>query len=323
VAFQSRLHGVSNRLSGGHVGAIALMGMLSAAIVSPCVAAPLAGALLYISQTRDVVLGGTALFAMAIGMGVPLIAVGVSQGALLPKTGHWMKSVRRFFGFLLLAVAVWIVSPVIPPLAVMLAWAALLLIGAVYLRALDPLPHDASGYARLFKGVGVIALVAGAALVVGALAGSRDPLQPLSGFRAQAGAPADTDAPGANVAVKAGGLRFEKVGSLAELDAVLARAAHPVMLDFYADWCVTCKEMERYTFADPRVRERLAGFTLVQADVTGNTAEHRALLQRFKLFGPPGIVFFDAEGRELVGVRVIGYQDADRFLHSLAAAAGA
>jgi thiol:disulfide interchange protein DsbD len=323
AALQSRLHDASSRLSGGHVGAIAVMGMLSAAIVSPCVAAPLAGALLYISQTRDVVLGGTALFAMAIGMGVPLVAVGVSQGALLPKTGHWMKSVRRFFGFLLLAVAVWVVSPVLPPLAVMLAWAALLVIGAVYLRALDPLPMDASGYARLFKGVGVIALVAGAALVVGALAGSRDPLQPLAGFRAFGGGAPVASAASANVVLKSHDLRFERVESLAELDAVLARTGQPVMLDFYADWCVTCKEMERYTFSDPRVRARLAGFTLVQADVTANTAEHKALLRRFKLFGPPGIVFFDAAGRELAAVRVIGYQDADRFLRSLAAAAGA
>lgn len=320
AAFQSRLHDASSRLSGGHIGAIALMGMLSAAIVSPCVAAPLAGALLYISQTRDVVLGATALFAMAIGMGVPLIAVGVSEGALLPRTGHWMKSVRRFFGFLLLGVAIWIITPVIPPLAVMLAWAALLVIGAVYLRALDPLPHDANGYARLLKGVGVIALVAGAALVLGALAGSRDPLQPLSGFRAQAVEKAVAATSSAKVAVKADGLRFEKVASLAELDAVLARAGRPVMLDFYADWCVSCKEMERFTFSDPRVRERFANMTLVQADVTANTPEQKALLQRFKLFGPPGIVFFDASGRELPGVRVIGYQDADRFLQSLAAA---
>jgi thiol:disulfide interchange protein DsbD len=320
AAFQSRLHDASSRLGGGHLGAVALMGMLSAAIVSPCVAAPLAGALLYISQTRDVVLGGTALFAMAIGMGVPLIAVGVSEGALLPKTGHWMKSVRRFFGFMLLGVAIWIVTPAVPPLAVMLAWAALLVIGAVYLRALDPLPHDASGYARLLKGVGVIALLAGAALVLGALAGSRDPLQPLSGFRAQAVDKAMAAAPDDKVAVKAGGLRFEKVVSLAELDVLLARADRPVMLDFYADWCVSCKEMERYTFSDPRVRERFANLTLVQADVTANTADHKALLQRFKLFGPPGIVFFDASGRELPGVRVIGFQDADRFLQSLAAA---
>jgi len=313
AALQSRLNDASNKLSGGHVGAVALMGMLSAAIVSPCVAAPLAGALLYISQTRDVVLGGTALFAMAIGMGVPLVAVGVTEGAFLPKSGHWMKSVKKFFGFLLLGVAVWIVAPVMPAVASMLAWAALLVVGAMYLHALDPLPYEASGYARFWKGVGVLALVAGVALVVGALAGGRDPLQPLAGLRLS------------DASIEVGGrsgapneVRFERVATLAELDARLKVAAQPVMLDFYADWCVSCKEMERFTFTDAKVRERLAGFTLLQVDVTDNTAEHQALLKRFRLFGPPGIIFFDARGQEIPGLRVIGFQNAERFLESLA-----
>ena len=311
AALQSRLNDASNRLTGGHVGAVALMGMLSAAIVSPCVAAPLAGALLYISQTRDVVLGGTALFAMAIGMGVPLVAVGVTEGAFLPKSGHWMKSVKKFFGFLLLGVAVWIVAPVMPPVASMLAWAALLVVGARYLHALDPLPYEASGYARFWKGVGVLALVAGVALVVGALAGGRDPLQPLAGFRVSEAA---SGAPGG---VAAGEVRFERVATLADLDARLKTATKPVMLDFYADWCVSCKEMERFTFTDPRVRERLADLTLLQVDVTQNNADDKALLKRFRLFGPPGIVFFDAKGQEIDGLRVIGFQNADRFLQSL------
>ncbi|MCX7892049.1 MAG: protein-disulfide reductase DsbD [Burkholderiales bacterium] len=315
AALQSRLTDASNRLSGGHVGAVALMGALSAAIVSPCVAAPLAGALLYISQTRDVVLGATALFAMAIGMGVPLVAVGVTEGAFLPKSGHWMKSVKKFFGFLLLGVAVWIVAPVLPAVASMLAWAALLVVGAMYLHALDPLPHEASGYARFWKGVGVLALVVGVALVVGALAGSRDPLQPLAGFRVG-------EAAAGGGARSAGEVRFERVATLAELEARLAAATRPVMLDFYADWCVSCKEMERFTFTDPRVRERLAGFTLLQVDVTANSADDQALLKRFRLFGPPGIVFFDAQGREIEGLRVIGFQNAPRFLQSLAQVPG-
>jgi thiol:disulfide interchange protein DsbD len=307
AAVQSQLHSASGRLKGGQYGAVAVMGVLSAAIVSPCVAAPLAGALLYISQTRDVMLGGFALFAMALGMGVPLIAVGVSEGAFLPKSGHWMKSVKHFFGVLLLGVAIWIVSPVVPALAVMLAWAALLIISAMYLHALDPLPHDASGFVRFWKGVGVIALVAGVALVLGALAGSRDPLQPLAGFRMA----------GAEGAPAAGEVRFERVRSVAELDARLKTASAPVMLDFYADWCVSCKEMERFTFADPAVRARLENLVLLQADVTANSAEDKALLQRFRLFGPPGIIFFDAQGREIPGLRVIGYQSADRFLKTL------
>ena len=171
------------------------MGVLSAVIVSPCVAAPLAGALLYISQTGDVALGGSALFAMALGMGVPLVAVGVSEGALLPKAGAWMESVRRFFGVLLLAVAVWVVSPVLPPVVQMLAWAALLIGSGVFLRAIDPLPASASGWWRLWKGVGLMALVTGVAILVGALAGSRDPLRPLAGLAANGGGAAAAVAP--------------------------------------------------------------------------------------------------------------------------------
>jgi thiol:disulfide interchange protein DsbD len=298
-----RVHAAHGRLDGGKMVSVGLMGVLSAVIVSPCVAAPLAGALLYISQTRDVLLGGMALFAMALGMGVPLIAVGVSEGALLPKAGAWMKAVKNFFGVLLLAVAIWIVSPALPAMAAMLAWAALLIGSAIFLRAIDPLPADAHAAARLAKAVGLMALVAGVALLVGALAGGRDPLRPLAGL-VQGEAPASP-------------VRFERVASLAELDAKLAAPGRPVMLDFYADWCVSCKEMESFTFSDPRVKAKLEGFTLLQADVTANSAQDKALLKRFSLFGPPGIIFFDAQGREVKGLRVIGYQNADRFLKTL------
>lgn len=310
---QGRATHASHKLSGGHLGAVALMGVLSAAIVSPCVAAPLAGALVYISQSRDVTLGATALFAMSLGMGVPLIAVGVTGGALLPRSGHWMKSVKKFFGFLMLGVAIWILAPVIPVVAQMLLWAALLVVGAMYLHALDPLPHDASDFTRFWKGVGVIALLAGVSLGLGAFSGHRDILQPLSGFRAAVG-------PGAPAGVE---VRFERVRSLAELEARLTKVSRPVLLDFYADWCVSCKEMERFTFSDPRVRERMTGMVLLQVDVTENSDDDKALLKRFSLFGPPGIIFFDRAGREIDGLRVIGYQPADRFLESLARAAGA
>jgi len=309
AALHAKASAASARLKGGRLGAVALMGALSAAIVSPCVAAPLAGALLYISQTRDVALGGGALFALALGMGVPLMAVGVAEGALLPRSGHWMRAVKQFFGVLLLGVAVWVVSPVIPAVAQMLAWAALLIVSAVYLHALDPLPAEASGYARLWKGIGVIALLAGAALVVGALAGARDPLQPLAGFRAAA-----------NATGGSADVRFEPVRTLGELETRLAQTNRPVMLDFYADWCVSCKEMARFTFADPNVRSTLANMTLLQADVTANSSEDQQLLKRFRLFGPPGIIFFDAAGREIPGLRVIGFQPAERFLETLARA---
>jgi thioredoxin:protein disulfide reductase len=305
----TKLTHASNRLTGGHVGAVVLMGALSAAIVSPCVAAPLAGALVYISQSRDVFLGGTALFSMAIGMGVPLVVVGVTEGALLPRSGHWMKSVKKFFGFLMLGVAIWVVAPIVPVVVQMLLWAALLIVGAMYLHALDPLPHEASDTTRFWKGVGVLSLVAGVALTIGAFSGHRDILQPLAGFRAAASAGAAGPE-----------LRFERVRSLAELDARLKTASAPVMLDFYADWCVSCKEMERFTFSDARVRDKLGTMVLLQVDVTANNEHDKALLKRFNLFGPPGIIFFDREGREIPHVRVIGYQPADRFLESLALA---
>jgi thiol:disulfide interchange protein DsbD len=302
----SRLHAAHGKLEGGRIASVAAMGVLSAVVVSPCVAAPLAGALLYISQTKNVALGGAALFSMALGMGVPLIAVGVSEGALLPKSGPWMEGVKKFFGVLLLAVAVWIVAPIVPVAAQMLAWAALLVGSGVALRAIDPLPADAAGWARVWKALGVMLLLSGAAMLVGVLSGARDPLRPLAGFGAAAGAPSATP--------------WVRVATLAQLDERLRAPGKPVMLDFYADWCVSCKEMEAFTFSDPRVRARLDRMLLLQADVTANSEQDKLLLRRFSLFGPPGIVFFDAEGREIRGLRVIGYQDADRFLKTLAQA---
>lgn len=305
VALQSRLAVASNRLHGGHFAGVFSMGILSALIVGPCVAAPLAGALLYISQSRDVVLGGAALFAMGLGMGVPLLAVGASAGALMPRAGPWMDSVKRFFGVLLLGVAIYLVAPIIPVAVEMLAWAALFIITGVFLRAFDPLRQGAHGFQRFSKGVGIIVLVAGVALLVGALSGSRDVLQPLGGLRATGNAAAPHSA---------GPVAFQRIASGAELDALIKTAAgKPVMLDFYADWCVSCKEMERYTFSDARVQSRLAQMVKVQADVTANSANHAALLRRFRLFGPPGIIFFDRSGREIEGLRAIGFQPADKF----------
>lgn len=309
-ALQSKLSEGSGHLQGGRGIAVFVMGALSALIVGPCVAAPLAGALLYIGQTGDAVLGGIALFVMAIGMGMPLLAVGLAGGALLPRTGPWMEGVKKGFGVLLLATALWLISPVIPALLVMIGWAALLILPAVYLHALDPLPPHARGWQRFWKGIGILMLLTGAALLIGALAGNRDPLQPLAGLR------------GTAVAAESRHLAFEPLRSTTELDARLAAVNGPVMLDFYADWCTSCKEMEKFTFSDARVQAKLAGFTLLQADVTGNTADDKALLQRFGLFGPPGIIFFDAKGREIQGVRVVGFQDAEQFLASLARVKG-
>jgi thiol:disulfide interchange protein DsbD len=311
VALQSRLADASNRFHGGHTVGVFVMGVLSALILGPCVAAPLAGALLYIGQSRDVVMGGSALFAMALGMGVPLLAVGASAGALMPKAGPWMETVKRGFGTLLLAMAIYVASPFLPISVQMFLWAALLIVTAIYLRAIDPLPAAAHGFQKFSRGLGIIALLAGLAYLVGAFSGARDILQPLSGLRVTEPGSAAFETP------------FERVKSSAELDSrIQAAAGRTVMLDFYADWCVSCKEMERYTFSDERVRARFRDMVLLQADVTANNAEDAALLRRFRLFGPPGIVFFDRKGREIPGLRVIGFQPADRFVAVLDQALG-
>ncbi len=294
---------------GRHAGVFA-MGVISALIVGPCVAAPLAGALLYISQTRDVLVGGVALFSLAAGMSVPLLAVGASAGALLPRTGAWMDTVKHFFGVLLIGVALWMVTPVVPAWVPMLGWAAIAIIASVSLRLFDPLGPDAPGRARFAKGVGALLFVAGVVEFVGLATGARDALQPLSHLVSR-------DAGEARAARADQAPRFEIVKTAADLDRRVAVAGKPVMLDFYADWCVSCKEMERDTYTDARVAARMQGFLLLKADVTANDADDRALLKRFRLFGPPGIVFFDRDGRLRAGASVIGFQDADRFLESL------
>jgi len=306
---QNRFNDASNRIKGGSLAGVFAMGALSAVIVGPCVAAPLAGAFLYIGQTGDVVLGGSALFSLALGMGAPLLLVGVSAGALLPRAGGWMEAVKSFFGILLLGMAIWLISPVISSAIHMLLWAGLLIVSAMYLRAIDPLPHAASGFAKFWKGVGVVALIVGVALLIGVLSGSRDMLQPLSGLRAEgAGAKA------AGVA----SIKFERVKNVAELEKRLKRAnGKVVMLDFYADWCVSCKEFERFTFGDAKVQAKLRDVVLLQADVTANSEDDTALLKKFGLFGPPGIIFFDKSGKELSDARVIGYEPPEKFIVTL------
>jgi thiol:disulfide interchange protein DsbD len=314
TSLQSKLSVEAGHLKGGQLTGVFGMGALSALIVGPCVAAPLAGALLYISQTRDVVLGGSALFVMALGMGVPLLLLGASAGVLLPKAGPWMESVKQFFGVLLLGVAIWLISPVIPAVAHMLLWSALLIVSAIYLHAVDPLRPDASGFRKFLKGLGMIALLTGVALLVGVLSGSRDILQPLSKLNVS-----NVDAGGTKKSmVQTGHLPFQRVKSVAELEQHILQARDKyVMLDFYADWCISCKEMERFTFTDEKVQSRLKDVVLLQVDVTAGTPDDAALLKRFKLFGPPGILFIDRQGREIPRIRLIGYQDTESFLSVL------
>jgi thiol:disulfide interchange protein DsbD len=306
---QSRITESSSRLPGGKFLGVFVMGGLSALIVGPCVAAPLAGALVFISQTRDVVIGGLALFSLAMGMSVPLLLVGVSAGSLLPRAGRWMEGVKTFFGVMLLAVALWIVSPVLPVAVVMLIVGSALLVGAIYLKLLDRLADTASGRQRLAKGVALVLAVLGATQVVGALSGGDNPLQPLGHLARGPGvAPASTQA-----------TNFRRIRNVAELEAALKATDRPVMLDFYADWCVSCKEMEHLTFSDPTVQPRMANALLLQADVTDNSADARALLKRFGLFGPPGVLFFDKQGREQADARVVGFVPALGFVASLGA----
>ncbi|WP_296945462.1 protein-disulfide reductase DsbD [uncultured Massilia sp.] len=303
AALQTRLADASGRQSSGKLAGVFVMGAISALIVGPCVAAPLAGALVYISQTRNVLVGGAALFSMALGMSIPLLLVGVSAGSLLPRAGMWMESVKRFFGVLMLAMALWMVAPVLPGLAQMLLWAALLLGYGFYLLAGQHRGQPGRAHWAALA-LGAACAVLGATQLVGAVSGARDPLAPLARFTGGA--------------VPHQGLAFARIKTVAQLDAALAaNAGKTAMLDFYADWCVSCKEMEKLTFVDPAVKERLRDTVLLQVDVTANDADDRAMLKRFGLFGPPGIILFGADGREIPDSRVIGYQDTGKFLGSL------
>ncbi len=299
AAIQTKLSMFSEGQRNGKMAGVFLMGAISALIVGPCVAAPLAGALVYISQTRDVVVGGSALFAMAMGMGVPLLLVGMSAGSLLPRAGLWMEQIKRFFGVLMLAMAIWMVSPVLPAAVQMIAWAALLISYAVY----QAFFYKGKLFSKFIAGV---FFILGAIQLAGVSTGGRDVFSPL-----------------AHLSGNVVHVKFQRVKSSAELDAVLQQSAGKiVMFDFYADWCVSCKEMEKLTFVEPRVKAKLDQMVLLQVDVTANNADDKALLKRFGLFGPPGIIFFDKAGKEIEAKRVIGYQNADKFLQSLSAVEG-
>ena len=307
AALRDRLSAKNDALSGGQIGGVFGMGVLSALIVSPCVSAPLVGALVYIGNQHDPVLGGIALFSIAAGMSVPLLVIGASAGTLLPRSGAWMDLVKRFFGLALLGVALYLVRSIVPGLFSMLAWATLATVAGVVLGAFEPVTSkDYEGTARTVKAIGILLVIVGALELIGAASGSVDPAQPLARL-AQARGSVDA------------GPRFERVSSVAELDQRLQSAGRPVLLDFYADWCVSCKEMESQTFVDPAIAARLSRAVLLRADVTANSADDQALLKRFHLFGPPGIILFDAQGHELETARVVGFQDAARFGTSLAA----
>ncbi len=298
-----RFTSAAERLPAGRIAGVCAMGGVSALIVSPCVAAPLAGALLYLSQTRDVWLGGTALFSLASGMSVPLLLVGASAGALLPRAGAWMDEVKAAFGILLLGVALWTVQPILPGPVALGLWGLLALGTAAMLFIRARATAALSRFAWRQTLAALLALV-GVLQVVGAASGASDPLRPLERFTSRGDVAATMPI-------------FKTVRSVDELDAALRTAGRPVVLDFYADWCVSCKEMERFTFTDPAVQKKLAGALLLKADVTANNDQDRELLKRFHLFGPPGTIFFDASGQEVRAARLIGYQNSQGFLETL------
>ncbi|MFK7955956.1 MAG: protein-disulfide reductase DsbD [Lysobacterales bacterium] len=300
-AVQTRLNRVSDKQEGGTLLGTGIMGILSALIVGPCVAPPLAAALIYIGQTGDALLGGLALFFLALGMGVPLLIIGTSAGKLLPHAGPWMNAIKAVFGVALLALAIWMLERVLAPGWIMLAWGALLVASAVYLGAFERLLDGANGWAKLWKSLGVLLAIVGAMELTGAAAGGQDWMQPLKGVF------------GSNAVSAAQPAQFTKIKSLDDLESALASTNQPMMLDFYADWCVDCKRMDKYSFPTPQVRAAMADGGALKADVTANDEVDQALMKAFNIIGPPAILFFSAKGEELPQYRVVGYQRPDVF----------
>jgi thiol:disulfide interchange protein DsbD len=305
-AIQSRLTAISNSQQGGTLVGVGLMGLFSAIIVGPCITAPLVGALIFISQTQDWQLGGLALFALGLGMGVPLLLIGTSAGKLLPRAGGWMDSVKAVFGVVLLGVAIWLLERILPVNVTMLLIAALLIAAAIYMGALDALSETATGWQRLFKSMGLLILIYGVAYLIGAAAGSNDLIQPLRGLAATSG-----NSQQAQQHVVFRQIKGRQGLQLALNDSVQQQRG--TMLDFYADWCISCKEMEKYAFTNAQVLSALEDIATLQADVTDNDNIDTELMNSLGIYGPPAILFFDSSGREIRNRRVVGEMSGEQF----------
>jgi thiol:disulfide interchange protein DsbD len=311
---QSKLAGASgNQKSGTVIGAF-VMGAISALVVTACVAPALIAALTVIAQTGDMVRGGVALFALSIGMGAPLLLVGAAQGQLLPKAGAWMVAVKGAFGFMMLGLAVWMLSRILPGGVTMTLWAVLIFMSGVFMGGLTTLGTDSGIAQKLGKGFGLLGILYGLILFLGALSGGTNPLKPLASLQFVGGS--------SSVAEQKH-LEFKRIKTVEDLDRELAAAAasgKSAMLDFYADWCVSCIEMEEYTFITSEVQTALSNTVALQADVTKNDAEDQELLKRFGVFGPPTIIFFGTDGKQLEGYEVVGFMPSDEFANHVSSA---
>lgn len=294
-SIQNKVNKTTDGKENQGVAGIAIMGFLSALIVGPCVAPPLAGALVYIGQTGDALLGGAALFVMSLGMGAPLLLIGLGAGKYMPKPGGWMDSVTKIFGIVMLGVAVWMLDRVLPSSVIMYLWAFLLIGTAIYLKVFEHI---------LTKLLTTVILIYGALVFVGAVSGATNPLDPLSKFTSKTivGQVDNTK------------LKWQYVKTNEEIDAAVKASTKPVMLDFYADWCISCKELEGITFKDQNVLTKLEEFTLIKADVTKNSDDDKAMQKRFGVVGPPALIFWDKDKNEIKASQIVGYKNPEEFL---------